>query len=235
MSLQARKTWQAHVLTLFPDMFPGPLGHSVTGRGLEAGIWSLETQNIRSFANNKHRNVDDTPTGGGPGMVMRADVAAAAIDAAQAALPGVPTFYLSPRGELFDQAKARDLSEGTGIILLCGRFEGVDERVLEARDIQELSVGDYVLAGGEVAAMAVLEACVRLLPGVVGTAASTQEESFDQGLLEYPHYTRPAVWEGRAIPPVLTSGNHGNIRQWRRAKAENLTKARRPDLWKKTD
>ncbi len=227
----ATPPWQARVLTLFPEMFPGPLGHSIIGRGLERGLWSLATHNIRDFAPGKHRQVDDTPAGGGPGMVMRADVAAAALDAARAALPEAPAFYLSPRGAPFTQAQARELAAGPGLVLLCGRFEGLDERLLEARDIVELSVGDYVLAGGELAAMVVLEACVRLLPGVTGNASSIREESFEHGLLEHPHYTRPALWEGREIPAVLTSGNHAAVARWRRQMAERLTRTRRPDLW----
>ncbi len=220
-------------MTLFPEMFPGPLGFSNLGRALEDGIWALRTTQIRDYADNKHRNVDDTPAGGGPGMVMRADIAARALDAVQARAPNQPMIYLSPRGRPFTQRRARELAAGPGVILLCGRFEGVDERLLQARPIEELSIGDFVLAGGELAAMVVIEAVVRLLPGVLGAAASVEEESFENGLLEYPHYTRPAIWEGRPIPAVLTSGNHRKIALWRRQMAEAVTRARRPDLWAK--
>ena len=225
--------WTADVLTLFPEMFPGPLGFSNPGRALRAGIWALRTTQIRNFSNTKHRNVDDTPAGGGPGMVMRADIAAAALDAARERALDAPVIYLSPRGRPFTQKRAKQLAAGPGAVFLCGRFEGVDERLLEARDIEELSIGDFVLAGGELAAMAVIEATVRLLPGVFGAAASVEEESFESGLLEYPHYTRPAVWEGRPIPDILTSGNHQKIAAWRRQKAEDMTRKRRPDLWAK--
>jgi tRNA (guanine37-N1)-methyltransferase len=224
--------WRATVLTIFPEMFPGPLGSSLAGKALTEGKWALEAIDIRGFATDKHRSVDDAPSGGGAGMVMRADIAAAAIDAARAAMPaGAPTIYLSPRGYPFMQEQARELAGGPGVILLCGRFEGIDERVLQARNIEEISIGDYVLSGGEIAAQVVIDAVVRLLPGVAGNESSLAEESFAQGLLEYPHYTRPREWEGRAIPEVLLSGDHKAIAKWRRDQAEKLTKARRPDLW----
>ena len=223
--------WRASVLTIFPEMFPGPLGVSLAGRALDAGQWALETLDIRDFTTDRHRSVDDTPAGGGPGMVMRADVIGAAVDAARPAGDVRPAFYLSPRGAPLDQARVRELSEGAGAVLLCGRFEGVDQRVIEARGLQEISLGDFVLSGGEVAAMALIDAAVRLLPGVMGDQASSQEESFEQDLLEYPHYTRPQEWEGHAIPEVLTSGHHERIARWRREQAERLTRERRPDLW----
>jgi tRNA (guanine37-N1)-methyltransferase len=227
-------TWRATVLTLFPEMFPGPLGLSLAGKALGDGTWALETLDIRDFATDKHRSVDDTPAGGGAGMVMRADIAAAAIDAARAkAAPGTPTIYLSPRGKPFTQARAHELAKGPGLLLLCGRFEGVDQRVLEAREVEEISIGDYVLSGGELAAQVLIDACVRLLPGVAGNEVSLAEESFASGLLEYPHYTKPREWEGRAIPEVLLSGDHEKIARWRREQAEALTKAQRPDLWEK--
>jgi len=226
--------WRATVLTIFPEMFPGPLGTSLAGKALAEGAWALAVTDIRDFATDKHRSVDDTPAGGGAGMVMRADIAAAAIDAARADMPvEVPALYLSPRGTPLTQARARELAQGPGAILLCGRFEGVDERVLDARQIEEISIGDYVLSGGELAAMVVIDACVRLLPGVAGNEVSLDEESFASGLLEYPHYTRPREWEGRAIPEVLLSGDHARIAKWRREQAEKLTKKRRPDLWEK--
>jgi tRNA (guanine37-N1)-methyltransferase len=223
--------WRAVVLTLFPELFPGPLGASLAGRALADGVWSLRSVDIREFGRGRHRAVDDTPAGGGPGMVMRADVVAAAIDAAAARAPGLPLVHLSPRGAPLTQARVRALAAGPGAMLLCGRFEGIDERVLEARTIEEISIGDFVLSGGEIAAMALIDACARLLPGVVGAEASLSEESFEQGLLEYPHYTRPRDWEGRAIPEVLLSGDHGRIARWRREQAETVTRARRPDLW----
>lgn len=220
------------VLTLFPEMFPGPLGVSLSGQALTRGDWTLEALNIRDYTSDKHRTVDDTPAGGGPGMVMRADILSRAIDDAAARNPqGRPLVYLSPRGQRLSQARARELAAGPGVILICGRFEGIDERVLERRAIEEISLGDFVLSGGEIAAMALIDACVRLLPGVVGDAASLAEESFESGLLEYPHYTRPQEWEGLTIPPVLMSGHHAEIAKWRRAEAERLTRARRPDLW----
>jgi tRNA (guanine37-N1)-methyltransferase len=224
-------SWRATVLTLFPEMFPGPLGISLLGKALANNLWSLEARDIREHGLGKHRTVDDTPAGGGPGMVMRADVACAAIDAARAANPDVPTIYLSPRGKPLTQARVAALAGGPGAILLCGRFEGLDQRAIEARSLEEISIGDFVLAGGEVAAMAHIEACVRLIPGVLGDAASPAEESFSEGLLEYPQYTRPPSFEGRDIPAVLTGGNHAEITKWRRAQAEALTKRLRPDLW----
>lgn len=221
--------WQATVLTLFPEMFPGPLGVSLMGKALAGGLWSLEVKDIRDHGLGKHRTVDDTPAGGGPGMVMRADVAAAAIDAVRR--NGRPLIYLSPRGAPLTQERARDLSAGPGAILICGRFEGLDQRVIESRGIEEISLGDFVLAGGEIAAMALIEASVRLIPGVLGDPASTEEETFANHLLEYPHFTRPQSFEETPIPEVLTSGNHKEISKWRRAQAEALTRARRPDLW----
>ncbi|HET9273222.1 MAG TPA: tRNA (guanosine(37)-N1)-methyltransferase TrmD [Methyloceanibacter sp.] len=227
-------TWRATGLTLFPEMFPGPLGLSLAGKALAESKWELKTIDIRDFAADKHRSVDDTPAGGGAGMVMRADIAAAAIDAARAsAAPSTPVIYLSPRGYPFMQEQARELAERPGVILLCGRFEGIDERVLQARNVEEISIGDYVLSGGELAAQVVIDAVVRLLPGVAGNESSLAEESFAQGLLEYPHFTRPREWEGRAIPDVLLSGDHKRIAEWRREQAEKLTKQRRPDLWGK--
>ncbi|HEX7775857.1 MAG TPA: tRNA (guanosine(37)-N1)-methyltransferase TrmD [Parvibaculum sp.] len=224
--------WTATVLTLFPEMFPGPLGLSLAGRALAAGLWRLDAVDIRGFATDRHRTVDASPSGGGPGMVMRADVVAAAVDAVQA-VSAKPLIYLSPRGAPLTQARVRALAEGPGVTLLCGRFEGLDERVIEARGMEEVSLGDFVLSGGEPAALALLDAAVRLLPGVMGKEASGEEESFESGLLEYPHYTRPQVFEGREIPEVLTSGDHGRVAKWRRAEAERLTRERRPDLWEK--
>jgi tRNA (guanine37-N1)-methyltransferase len=221
--------WSATVLTLFPDMFPGPLGISLLGKALSRQLWSLEVRDIRDHGLGKHRSVDDTPAGGGPGMVIRADVAAAALDAVPR--ENRPIIYLSPRGAPLTQARVRTLAEGPGAILLCGRFEGLDERIIAARAIEEISLGDFVLAGGEIAAMALIEASVRLIPGVLGAAASTQEESFAAGLLEYPQFTRPQEFEGRTIPEVLNNGNHSEISKWRQAQAESLTRARRPDLW----
>jgi tRNA (guanine37-N1)-methyltransferase len=221
--------WTARVLTLFPEVFPGPLGASLVGRALDDGLWTLETSQIRDFARDRHRTVDDSPSGGGAGMVLRADVVAAALDAGGA---GLPALCLSPRGRPFTQERARALAEGPGVRLLCGRFEGVDERVIEARGLEEVSIGDFVMTGGEIAAMALIDACVRLIPRVLGNAESAVEESFSDGLLEFPHYTRPTVWEGRAIPGVLLSGHHGRIAAWRRSEAERLTKERRPDLWR---
>ena len=223
-------TWLATVLTIFPEMLPGPLAYSLAGKALEAGIWRLETVDIRDFAGDKHRSVDDAPFGGGPGMVLRPDVLDAAIDGAG----GVgPLVHLSPRGRPLDQERVRELAMMPGIRLICGRFEGIDERVLEARAIEEVSLGDFVLSGGEPAAIALIDACVRLLPGVVGCAETLAEESFAEGLLEYPHYTRPQTWQGRTVPEVLVSGDHGRIRAWRRAEAERLTRERRPDLWRR--
>ncbi len=224
--------WTAKVLTLFPEMFPGPLGLSLAGQALNRGNWRLETVDIRAFASDKHRSVDDTPFGGGPGMVLRPDVVDAAIGAAMNGFDG-PLVFLTPRGRPFDQARARALADGPGVALLCGRYEGVDERVIEARKPDEISLGDFVLSGGEVAAIALLDACVRLLPGVVGAETSLEEESFERGLLEYPHYTRPQTWQGRAVPEVLLSGHHEKVRAWRRAEAEKITRERRPDLWRR--
>ncbi|MEJ7776392.1 MAG: tRNA (guanosine(37)-N1)-methyltransferase TrmD [Sphingomicrobium sp.] len=217
----------ATVLTLYPEMFPGPLGVSLAGRALGDGLWSLEARNIRDYATDRHRSVDDTPAGGGAGMVLRPDVLAAAIDSVS---DGRPTLALTPRGKPLTQARIRELSAGAGVILLCGRFEGFDERIFEGREVEPVSVGDYVLSGGEVAAMAVLDACVRLLPGVMGASSSGEEESFEQGLLEYPHYTRPVTWEGRTIPEVLRSGDHARIAAWRHERALNDTRLWRPDL-----
>ncbi len=222
--------WTVTVLTLFPEMFPGPLGCSLAGKALSEGLWRLETVDIRGFARDKHRTVDDAPFGGGPGMVMRPDVLDRAI--AEAAGPG-PVVYLSPRGRLIDQARVKVLAAGPGATLLCGRYEGVDERVIEAHGVEELSLGDFVLSGGEPAAIALIDACVRLLPGVVGDQATLAEESFEDGLLEYPHYTRPQSWEGRAVPEVLLSGHHDKIRQWRQEQRERATRERRPDLWER--
>ena len=221
--------WRASVLTIFPDIFPGPLGASLAGKALAAGAWALDVVDIRSFATDKHRTVDDTPAGGGPGMVLKADVLARAIDATPA--DRRPRLLLSPRGTPLTQARVEGLAAGPGAVLICGRFEGVDERVIAARGLEEISIGDYVLSGGEIAAIVLIDACVRLLPGVMGAAASSAEESFTEGLLEYPHYTRPQIWEERAIPEVLLSGDHGKIAAWRRAEAEKLTRERRPDLW----
>ncbi|MCW5726460.1 tRNA (guanosine(37)-N1)-methyltransferase TrmD [Parvibaculum sp.] len=226
-----RDAWTATVLTLFPEMFPGPLGLSLAGRALETGRWRLEAVDIRDFAVDRHRSVDDTPSGGGPGMVMRADVMAAAIDAVHPAGDPRPLIYLSPRGRPLRQARVRELAAGPGVALICGRFEGLDQRVIEARAIEEVSLGDFVLSGGEPAAIALIDAVVRLLPGVMGKDASGTEESFESGLLEYPHYTRPQTFEGREIPPVLTSGDHKKVEAWRRAEAEKTTRERRPDLW----
>ena len=221
--------WSATVLTLFPEMFPGPLGISLLGKALANNLWSLDVRDIRDHGLGKHRTVDDSPAGGGPGMVMRADVAVAAIDAVDH--NSRPLIYLSPRGVPLTQARVRDLAAGPGAVLLCGRFEGLDQRAIEARQIEEISVGDFVLAGGEIAAMALIEASVRLIPGVLGDHASIAEESFTSGLLEYPHYTRPQEFETRAIPDVLTSGNHSEISKFRQSQAESLTRLRRPDLW----
>ncbi|MBT5646597.1 MAG: tRNA (guanosine(37)-N1)-methyltransferase TrmD [Rhodospirillaceae bacterium] len=224
-----RDIWTAKVLTLFPEMFPGPLAHSLAGKALTEGLWSLDAVNIRDFATDRHSTVDDTPFGGGPGMVMRADVIDAAID--DAAIAGAPLVYLTPRGTPLSQEIAAELADGPGVTLICGRYEGVDQRVLDARDVTEISLGDFVLSGGEPAALALLDACVRLLPGVMGAEASLEEESFARGLLEYPHYTRPAEWCGRKVPDVLLSGHHRNIYAWRMEQAEMITQARRPDLW----
>jgi tRNA (guanine37-N1)-methyltransferase len=222
--------WRATVLTLFPEMFPGALGVSLAGRALASGLWALEARDIRAQATDRHRSVDDTPAGGGPGMVLRADVLAAAIDAAEAA-PDRPRLLMSPRGRPLTQSRVADLAAGPGPLIVCGRFEGVDQRVIEARHLEEVSIGDYVLSGGEIAAMALIDACVRLLPGVMGKAESGADESFSDGLLEYPQYTRPQAFEGLPIPEVLLSGDHAKVAAWRRAEAEALTRARRPDLW----
>lgn len=226
--------WHATVLTLFPEVFPGPLGASLAGRGLRDGAWRFEALDIRRFGIGRHRSVDDTPFGGGVGMVLRPDVVDAACEAALAEAPDRPLIALTPRGETLTQATAREFAAGPGAVLLCGRYEGVDQRVLEARGMREISVGDYVLAGGETAAMVLLDACVRLLPGIMGAAESAAEESFApgaEGLLEYPHYTRPAEWNGRTVPEVLLSGHHAEVARWRRAEAERATRERRPDLW----
>ena len=222
--------WRATVFTLFPDMFPGPLGTSLAGDALARGLWSFEAHDIRAQGLGRHRAVDDTPAGGGPGMVIRADVLAAALDAGLAGDDSRPRLLLSPRGAPLTQARARALSAGAGVVLVCGRFEGVDERVIDARGLEEISIGDYVLSGGEIAAMVVLDACVRLLPGVMGKEASGLEESFEGGLLEYPHFTRPREWEGREIPEILLSGDHAKIKAWREAEALRITRERRPDL-----
>src|SRR6516225_1799378 len=222
--------WRTTVLTLFPDMFPGPLGVSLAGKALATGLWALDARDIRDSATDKHRSVDDTPAGGGPGMVLRADILAAAIDAAGIAADR-PRLLMSPRGRPLTQSLVRELTDGPGPLIVCGRFEGVDQRVIEARDLQEVSIGDYVLSGGEIGAMALIDACVRLLPGVMGKAESAADESFTDSLLEYPQYTRPQAFEGRQIPQVLSSGDHAKVAAWRRAEAEALTRARRPDLW----
>jgi tRNA (guanine37-N1)-methyltransferase len=223
-------TWTARILTLFPEMFPGPLGHSLAGKALERGDWAIETIDIRGFATDRHRTVDDTPFGGGPGMVMRPDVVDAALGSATR--DGLaPAIYLTPRGKVLTQELVKELSAGRGVVLLCGRYEGLDERVIEARGLVEVSLGDFVLSGGEPAAIALIDAAVRLLPGVMGAEETLEEESFESGLLEYPHYTRPAEWCGRAVPDVLMSGHHEKIKAWRRLQAERTTESRRPDLW----
>jgi tRNA (guanine37-N1)-methyltransferase len=223
-------TWCATVLTLFPEMFPGPLGVSLAGKALVSGLWALEARDIRDAATDRHRSVDDTPAGGGPGMVLRADVLANAIDVADMA-PGRPRLLMSPRGRPLTQSRIVELAAGPGPLIVCGRFEGIDQRVIEARRLEEVSVGDYVLSGGEIAAMALIDACVRLVPGVMGKLASGADESFSEGLLEYPQYTRPQEFEGRPIPEILLSGDHARVAAWRRAEAEALTRDRRPDLW----
>jgi tRNA (guanine37-N1)-methyltransferase len=222
--------WRATVLTLFPEMFPGPLGISLAGRALASGLWALDARDIRAAATDRHRSVDDTPAGGGPGMVLRADVLAAAIDAADIS-PGRPKLLMSPRGRPLTQSRVSELASGEGPLIVCGRFEGIDQRVIDGRELEEVSIGDYVLSGGEIAAMALIDACVRLLPGVMGKLASGTDESFSHGLLEYPQYTRPQAFEGAMIPDVLVSGDHAKIDAWRQAEAEALTEARRPDLW----
>ncbi len=223
-------TWPATVLTLYPEMFPGPMGVSLAGRALADGIWSLDAVQIRDFATDRHRSVDDTPAGGGAGMVMRADVLARAVDDVLARRPEAPMLVMTPRGRPLDQGLVRELAGGPGVSILCGRFEGIDERLFEARPLIEVSIGDYILSGGEMGALTLLDACVRLLPGVMGAASSGDEESFESGLLEYPHYTRPYEWEGRTIPEVLRSGDHAKISAWRQAQAEKETRLRRPDL-----
>jgi tRNA (guanine37-N1)-methyltransferase len=226
--------WRATVLTLFPEMFPGPLGVSLAGRALTSGLWALEARDIRASAGDRHRSVDDTPAGGGPGMVLRADVLAAAIDAADlgtARPDNRPRLMMSPRGRPLTQARVQELSAGPGPLIVCGRFEGIDQRVIDARALEEVSIGDYVLSGGEIAAMALIDACVRLLPGVMGKLVSGADESFSDGLLEYPQYTRPQTFEGVAIPDILTSGDHARVAAWRLAQAESLTQTRRPELW----
>jgi tRNA (guanine37-N1)-methyltransferase len=225
--------WRTVVLTLFPDAFPGVLGESLSGQALSERAWTLDCVDLRAFGLGRHRMVDDTPAGGGAGRVMRADVLGAAIDNARQSESDLPLIYLSPRGEPFTQALARDFAAGPGLILLAGRFEGVDQRVIEARGLREISIGDYVLSGGELAAMVLIDACVRLVPGVIGQAQSLDEDSFEDGLLEYPQYTRPRDWEGRTIPDVLLSGDHKKVAEWRRAEAERMTRERRPDLWAK--
>jgi tRNA (guanine37-N1)-methyltransferase len=223
----------ATVLTLYPEMFPGPLGVSLAGRALEDGVWSLETVQIRDFAADRHRTVDDTPAGGGAGMVLKPDVLAACIDHARALHPQCAVIAMTPRGAPITQARIRQLAAGPGMTILCGRFEGFDERIFAGRDVEEVSLGDIVLSGGEPAAIAILDACIRLLPGVMGAALSGAEESFEEGLLEYPHYTRPQEWEGRTIPEVLRSGDHAKIAAWRKRQAEDDTRSRRPDLWER--
>ena len=228
-----KNVWKAKVITLFPDVFPGVLGESLTGKALQNGLWQLETIDLRSFGVGKHCNVDDTPAGGGAGMVLRADVLGAAIDHAMAGVEGTwPLIYLSPRGKPMTQSLMQDLAHADGVTLLCGRFEGVDERVLEHYGVQEVSLGDFVMTGGEIAAQALIDATVRLIPEVLGNAESAVDESFSSGLLEHPQYTRPAVWKGRAIPEVLMSGHHGKVAAWRQEQAEAITKARRPDMWR---
>ena len=222
--------WSATIFTLYPEMFPGPLGTSLSGDALGRGIWGLEARNIRDHGLGRHRAVDDTPAGGGPGMVIRADVLAASLDAGLAPDDARPRLLMSPRGKPLTQGRVRALAEGPGVAIVCGRFEGVDERVIEARGLEEVSIGDYILSGGEIAALVLLDSCVRLLPGVMGKLASGPEESFESGLLEYPHYTRPREFEGRTIPDVLVSGDHAKIAKWRRAEAERITRERRPDL-----
>jgi len=226
-------SWSATILTLYPEMFPGPLGASMAGRALADGRWSCAPVQIRDYATDRHKSVDDTPAGGGAGMVMRADVLARAVDAAVERAPDVPLLAMTPRGAPLTQARIRRLAAGPGVTILCGRFEGIDERLFEAREIEPVSIGDYILSGGEMAALTLLDACVRLLPGVMGAASSGDDESFETGLLEYPHYTRPVEWEGRMIPQVLRSGDHAKIDAWRHAQAEIDTRSRRPDLWER--
>ena len=227
-------TFATQILTLYPEMFPGPLGVSLAGRALAENIWSCAPIQIRDFATDKHKSVDDTPAGGGAGMVLRADVLAVAVDHAKKARPDAPILAMTPRGTPITQARVRELARGPGVTILCGRFEGFDERLFDARpDIEQVSIGDIILSGGEVGALMLLDACIRLLPGVMGAASSGDEESFESGLLEYPHYTRPAIWEGRTIPQVLRSGDHAKIAAWRKSQAESDTRLRRPDLWER--
>ena len=230
-SPSATSPWSARILTIFPEMLPGPLGHSLVGQALEAGLWALDAVNIRDFATDRHKSVDDVPFGGGAGMVMRPNVVAAALDAAAASAPDLPRLYLTPRGRSLTQERIEHLAKGPGVVVLCGRFEGVDQRVVEARSLEEVCLGDFVMSGGELAAMALIDACVRLLPGVIGAAASLAEESFNEDLLEYPQFTRPQIWEGRPVPDILLSGHHARIREWRKSQSEAVTKSRRPDLW----
>lgn len=230
---QADKMWRARVLTIFPDMFPGPLGVSLTGQALNRGLWSLDAVDIRSFAEDKHASVDDVPFGGGPGMVMRADVLGRAIEAARQGHEDLALVYLTPRGRPLTQDRVRALADGPGLIAVAGRFEGFDARIMDAYPGEEISLGDFVLSGGELPAMTLIDACVRLLPGVIGAEDSLQEESFETGLLEYPHYTRPREWHGLGVPDVLLSGHHENVRAWRHAQAEEITRERRPDLWER--
>lgn len=226
-------TFAAQILTLYPEMFPGPLGTSLAGRALTEGKWSCAPIQIRDFATDKHRSVDDTPAGGGAGMVMRADVLVAAVDHARSAQPNAPVIAMAPRGAPLTQARVRRLASGPGVTILCGRFEGIDQRLFDAREIEEISIGDYILSGGEIGALVLLDACIRLLPGVMGAPSSGDEESFETGLLEYPHYTRPQMWEGRTIPEVLRSGDHAAVAAWRKSMAEADTRSRRPDLWER--
>jgi tRNA (guanine37-N1)-methyltransferase len=226
-------SFTATILTLYPEMFPGPLGHSLAGRALAEGRWTCEPVQIRDFAEDRHRSIDDTPAGGGAGMVMRADILARAVDDAATRRPDMPLLAMSPRGRPLTQERVRTLAAGPGAIILCGRFEGIDERLFEAREIEPVSIGDYILSGGEMAALTLLDACIRLLPGVMGAAHSGDDESFETGLLEYPHYTRPREWEGRTIPEVLRSGDHAAIAAWRKQRAEDDTRLRRPDLWER--
>lgn len=226
-------TWQATVLTLFPEMFPGPLGSSLAGAGLKTGVWALKTLDIREFATDKHRSVDDTPAGGGPGMVMRVDVLARAVDTTLALFPAQPIVAMTPRGKPLTQDRVAALAAGPGVSIVCGRFEGMDDRLFAARPIEEISIGDYVLSGGEPAALVLLDACIRLLPGIMGSGETLAEESFEGGLLEYPHFTRPREFEGRTIPEVLLSGDHARIAAWRQTQAEERTQLWRPDLWER--
>jgi tRNA (guanine37-N1)-methyltransferase len=223
--------WAAHVMTIFPDMLPGALAFSLVGQALDNGLWSLDTVNLRDFATDRHQSVDDIPFGGGAGMVMRPGVVGAAIDHIAAKAPDLPRLYLTPRGRSLDQRRVEELAKGPGVVVLCGRFEGVDQRVVEARSFEEVCLGDFVMSGGELGAMALIDACVRLLPGVIGASASLAEESFNGDLLEYPQYTRPQSWEGHEVPDILLSGHHARIKEWRQRQSEAVTKARRPDLW----